>query len=177
MEKTGKFIFLGILTIALSQLLLVSCFEEDKTDYAAQERAILDKFLLDNNITEQPTASGLYFLPDDTGSGPFAELGDTVSIYFAGFQLNGQIIATNIESVAIEHNVEEYYQIYIGPDPFVFVLGDPGNVIPGIEEGLTYMKAGGTATMIIPSDIAIPGTFITLLYDIELLEVIKPSAK
>jgi len=174
MKKTGKFIFLGILTIALSQLILVGCFEEDNTDYAAQERKILEQYLLDNNITVDPTASGLYFIPGDTGTGPFAEIGDTLNMYFAGFTLYDKIIATNIQSVAIEYGVEEYFTNY---DPLIFRLGDPGIIIPGIEEGLTYMKAGGTATMILPSDIAIPGTYTTLLYNIQVLEVIEPGSQ
>jgi FKBP-type peptidyl-prolyl cis-trans isomerase 2 len=95
-------------------------------------------------------------------------------MYYAGFTIQGSIVGTNIESVAIEYGVEEYFTDF---DPYVFKLGEPGNVTPGIEEGLTYMNAGSTATLIMPSDIAIPGTYVTLIYDIELLEVREPGTK
>ena len=174
MKNTSKIIFLGLFILIISKLLLVSCIKEENIDYAKQERDLLDKYLQDNNITVDPTASGLYFIPGDTGTGPFAELGDTISMYYAGFTIQGSIVGTNIESVAIEYGVEEYFTDF---DPYVFKLGEPGNVTPGIEEGLTYMNAGSTATLIMPSDIAIPGTYVTLIYDIELLEVREPGTK
>jgi FKBP-type peptidyl-prolyl cis-trans isomerase FkpA len=173
MKKAGKFIALGLIAVALSQLLFVGCLEEDKTDYYAEEMKLLQEFLEQNNITVEPTASGLYFLPSDTGTGPYAEIGDSVSIYYAGFTLVGNIIATNIESVAIEYGVQDYFTDYT---PFTFKLGEEGYVIEGIEEGLTYMREGGKATLIIPSPIAVPETYTTLLYNIELIEVIKPSS-
>ncbi len=172
MKKAGKFIVVGLFAIAIFQLLFVGCLEEDNTDYYAEEMKLLQQFLEANDITVEPTASGLYFLPGDTGTGPYAEIGDSVSIYYAGFTLHGGIVATNIESIAIEYGVEYYFDDY---SPFAFKLGDEGYVVEGIEEGLTYMREGGTATMIIPSPIAIPETYKTLMYDIELIEVIKPS--
>jgi len=172
MKKAGKLILFGLLIVTFSQLLFVGCLEEDNKDYYAEEMKLLQQFLEQNDITVEPTASGLYFLPSDTGTGEYAEIGDSVSIYYAGFNLIGSIIATNIESVAIEYGVEDFFTDY---SPFTFKLGEEGYVVEGIEEGLTYMREGGTATMIIPSPIAIPETYTTLLYDIELIEVIKPS--
>lgn len=171
MKKVGKFISTGLLIVALAQLFFVGCIEEDKIDYAAQEQAILQQYLLDNNIIVAPKESGLYFIPGDTGTGPYAEIGDTVSIYYAGFYLNGGIIATNIEAVAIEYNVTAYFTDYT---PETFILGDEGYyIMEGLVEGLTYMREGGTATMILPSQIAVPQTFNTLRYEIELIEVLK----
>ncbi len=172
MKRTGKFIVLGLLAIAFSQFLFTGCLEDDERDYLAEEMKMLEQFLEQNGITAEPTESGLYFLPGDTGTGPYAEIGDSVSIYFAGYYLTGGLVTTNIESVAIDHGMEEYFTDYT---PFEFKLGEEGIVVEGIEEGLTYMREGGTATMIIPSPIAIPEIYTTFLYEIELLEVIKPS--
>jgi FKBP-type peptidyl-prolyl cis-trans isomerase FkpA len=172
MKKAGRFIVLGLFALLFSQFLIVSCLEEDKTDYYAQEMKILEQFLEQNDITVEPTASGLYFLPGDTGTGPYAEIGDSVSIYYAGYYLTGGLIATNIESIAIDYGMEYYFTDYT---PFSFPLGEEGYVFKGIEEGLTYMREGGKATMIIPSPLAFPELYTTYLYDIELVEVIKPS--
>jgi FKBP-type peptidyl-prolyl cis-trans isomerase len=63
-------------------------------------------------------------------------------------------------------------------EPFSFTLGT-GGVIPGWEEGLLGMKAGGVRQLIIPPDLAygesgagdtIPAN-ATLIFDIELLEI------
>ncbi len=172
MKSTGKLILFGLFIVTFSQLLFISCLEEDNTDYYAEEMKLLEQFLEENDITVEPTASGLYFLPGDTGTGEYAEIGDSVSIYYAGYYLTGSLIATNIESVAVEYGMEYYFTDYT---PFSFPLGEEGYVFEGIEEGLTYMREGGTATMIIPSPLAFPELYNTYLYDIELIEVIKPS--
>ena len=177
MKKAVKRTLIGLLILSFSQILMVGCLDDDTPDYAAQEKKILEQYLLDNNITVEPTESGLYFIQGEIGTGPFAELGDSVSIYFAGFTLGGNIIATNIEAVAIEYEVEDYEQIYIGPDPFIFKLGDPGKVVEGIEEGLTYMNEGASATLIIPSDIGIVGSYVTVRYEIELVDLVEPAVK
>ncbi len=171
MKKTGRFIVLGLFALIFSQSLFVSCLEEDKTDYYAEEMRILQQFLDQNDITTEPTESGLYFLLGDTGTGPFPQIGDSVSIYYAGYYLTGALVATNIESVAIDYGMEYYFTDYT---PFSFILGEEGYVFEGIEEGLTYMREGSTATMIFPSTLAFPGSYTSYLYDIELIEVIKP---
>lgn len=170
MKKARTISIMGLFAILFSQLLFTGCLEEDKTDYYAEEMKILQAFLDQNDITAEPTASGLYFLPGDTGTGPYAEIGDSVSIYYSGFTLQGNIISTNVESVAIDYGVEEFFNDYT---PLTFVLGEEGFVFEGIEEGLTYMREGGTATLIIPSPLAVPETYQTLLYEIELFELIK----
>ena len=55
-----------------------------------------------------------------------------------------------------------------------------GQLISGFEEGVSYMKPGGKASLIIPSDLGygpvggniIPG-FTTLVFDVELISITK----
>lgn len=154
------FIFLG--------LLMGGCLE-DNIDYEAREKKEREKYLEENNITVEPTESGLYFIPIDTGYGDYAEMGDSVTINFEGYLLDGSLLTTNIEDVAVEHDAYNPYENY---GPYTFVMGT-GYMIAGVEEGLTYMREGATAKMIIPSDLAFPGSYRSVLYIVYFLELGK----
>ena len=164
------YLIYGLLLGLAGQFLITGCIDDDSPDYEAEEKAERDRFLQENNITVEPTASGLYFILVESGTGPLAEIGDSVCIYYAGFYLNGSLFATNVEEVAIEHGLQNYFTDY---NPFWFILGEEGNVIEGIEEGLTYMNEGARAVMVIPSNIGLVGSYQTVLYDVKLIELIE----
>jgi FKBP-type peptidyl-prolyl cis-trans isomerase FkpA len=157
------------MSLILLCLLPVGCLEDD-IDYAAREKKEREKYLEENNITVEPTESGLYFIPIDTGYGDFAEMGDRVTINFEGYLLNGNLLTTNIEAVAVEYDMYNPYETY---EPYTFVLGD-GDMIDGVEEGLTYMREGATAKMIIPSELSFPGSYRSLLYYVYFLDLVQP---
>lgn len=168
MRNGLKYFRISVMGAVLLGLLLAGCMGDD-TDYEAKEKKERDNFLAENNITIEPTASGLYFIPGDTGYGEYAEMGDTVIINFEGYFLDGRILTTNMEEVAVEHDVYSIYETY---EPYKFVLGT-GYMIDGIEEGLTYMREGASATMIIPSELSFPGSYKTLLYYVYFLDLGK----
>ena len=155
-------------SLILLSLLLGGCLEED-IDYEAREKKEREKYLEENNITVDPTESGLYFIPLDTGYGDFAEIGDSVTINFEGYFLNGVLLTTNIEAVAVENDAYNQYEIY---EPYTFVMGT-GHMIEGVEEGLTYMREGASAMMIMPSEISFPGSYRSLLYYVYFLDLGK----
>jgi len=156
---------IGAIVPILFGIILAGCLGDD-INYEAREKKEREKYLEENNITVEPTESGLYVLIQDSGYGEFAEMGDTVTIEFKGYFLNGRLLTTNIEAVAIEHEIYSPYEIY---EPLTFVLG-AGLIIDGIEEGLTYMREGATAMLIIPSKLSFPGSYRTLLYFIYFLD-------
>jgi FKBP-type peptidyl-prolyl cis-trans isomerase FkpA len=157
------------MSLILLGLLLGGCLEED-IDYAAREKKEREKYLEENNITVEPTESGLYFIPLDTGYGDYAEMGDSVTINFEGYLLDGSLLTTNIEAVAVEYDLYNPYETY---EPYTFVLGE-GHMIDGIEEGLTYMREGASAKMIIPSALSFPGSYRSLLYYVNFLDLVQP---
>ena len=71
----------------------------------------------------------------------------------------------------------------VGAAKLIFPCGE-GEMIPGFEEGITYMKEGGKATLLLPSKLAY-GTqgfysiagYTALLYDVELVKVVHVSKK
>jgi FKBP-type peptidyl-prolyl cis-trans isomerase len=85
---------------------------------------------------------------------------------YTGKFLNGNVFDTNA-----------------GGADLVIIVGG-GAYIPGLEEGITYMKEGGKATLLIPSKLAygtsglynIPG-YTPLLFDIQLVKVIPGPGK
>jgi FKBP-type peptidyl-prolyl cis-trans isomerase len=127
----------------------------------ANEPTLRDKYLKDNKITVKPLPSGLYYVPVIVGTGPKAEPGKMVKVHYTGKLLNGKVFDSSIDRKS----------------PIEFMLGR-GQVIKGWDEGISMMRQGGKATLIIPSNIAysdrdmgvIP-PYSTLVFDVELVEV------
>ena len=127
-----------------------------------EEPAKLAKFIKENNITVEPTESGMYFIEIKEGDGIFPKAGDRVSVEYVGTLLDG----TEFESSLIRGK------------PYSFVVGAKA-VIDGWEEAILKMKEGGKARIIIPSSLAYGGAtkgkLITyhspLIFEIELLKI------
>ncbi len=132
---------------------------EKEAEKKTKETAAANKKLMEGaTITE----SGLAYIMVKEGSGIQAENGKTVSVHYTGKLTDG----TKFDS-SLDRN-----------QPIEFVLGQ-GRVIKGWDEGISYLKVGGKATFIIPSDLAygergaggvIPPN-ATLIFDVELVDV------
>lgn len=111
----------------------------------------------------QTTATGLQYIEIEAGSGPVPNVGDTVTVHYTGTLEDG----TEFDSSA-------------GAEPIEFPLG-VGYVIPGWDEGISLMREGGKAQLIIPPELAygpqerpnIPANS-TLYFDVELVSVAPP---
>ena len=160
MMRKSRFLYMFI----LAALLLQGCVKS--TDYEAEEKKAIQEFLAKNNITTPPTESGLYYLEKTEGTGRQPVDSDTVSINYIVSYLNGVVFDTNIEDVAREHNIYSPGRDYV---PFVFVKGT-NQAIEGMDEGVGYMKEGGEAILIVPSNLAYHD-YNALVFYVELLEV------
>jgi len=140
--------------------------EQEALNEAAkvEESVNRDKYLTDNNITVEPTESGLIFIETKAGTGKMPVEGDKVKVHYTGYLLDGTKFDSSLDR----------------DQPFIFDLGQ-GRVIKGWDEGVAMMKIGGKAKLIIPSSIAygprgagglIP-PFSTLVFDVELLGIEK----
>ena len=138
------------------------------------ELVILKQYLTDNNITTEPTASGLIFISKKKGTGKQAVAGKKVKVNYEGMFLDGTYFDTSVEEAAKANGIFNPQRPY---GPFDFDLG-VGQVIKGWDEGIAMLKEGGKARLIIPSKIAYgsaprPGApYSTLIFDVELIEVI-----
>ncbi|NOY36051.1 MAG: hypothetical protein GXO83_00575 [Chlorobi bacterium] len=160
MRKLTWIFVLTVLAAGIS-----SCIKS--IDYAAQEKKERDDFIAKNGITEPPKASGLYYIPQDSGTGLQPGTGDTVRINFIASRLNLVIFDTNIEEIARQNGIWMPDRVY---EPLRFIVGDK-SVIDGVDEGVKYMKEGGNAMLIIPSELAYQN-YETVLFYVELVDVL-----
>ena len=134
------------------------------TKYEKEEAAAIEGYLASNsnlNFIIQP--SGLYYLELEAGTGRQAITSDTAAVIYTGSLIDGSVFDTNVGSDLLIRPVNE------------------GLLIPGFDEGITLMKEGGKALLLIPSKLAygtqgfygIPG-YSPLLFNIELVQV-KPG--
>jgi len=140
------------------------------------EQTELNAYLAANNIEVEPTASGMYYISKKEGTGRQAEAGKKVKVNYSGFLLNGTYFDSSVEEVAKEQGLYDQRRTY---GPLDFELG-ARQVIQGWDEGIAMMKVGGTARLVIPSNLAYganprPGgviqPFNTLVFDVELVDV------
>ncbi|MFC2102440.1 FKBP-type peptidyl-prolyl cis-trans isomerase [Bacteroidota bacterium] len=135
--------------------------EMEKSLVKSQEAGKIKAYVKENNITVQPTPSGLYYIETVKGTGAKAESGKKVKVHYTGTLLDGTKFDSSLDR----------------GDPFSFTLGQ-GQVIKGWDEGIAMMNVGGKAKLIIPSslayedrDMGVIKPYSTLLFDVELIEV------
>lgn len=124
-----------------------------------EEQGKRDKYIADNKIKVQPSATGLYYIETKKGNGNNPKPTDIVTVHYTGKLLDGTVFDSSVQR----------------GQPAEFPLN---GVIAGWIEGLQLMKKGGKATLIIPSALAYGGQeggpippFSTLLFDVELIDI------
>jgi FKBP-type peptidyl-prolyl cis-trans isomerase len=160
MRKRKNNLFLSGLVL-LTVILAISCDPARKLE--KQERDEIQQYVLSNNITVKPKASGLYYIEILEGVGDTPAKNDSVFVRYTGLLLSGYTFDSNLDST----------------DPFRFKIGAV-EVIPGFEEGVTYMKKGGQAKILLPSSLAygkignyyggIPG-YTPVIFELELVDL------
>jgi FKBP-type peptidyl-prolyl cis-trans isomerase len=102
---------------------------------------LIQEYLKKNNINAQKTASGLYFVITQPGTGANPSKGQEVSMNYTGTLLDGTKFDSN-EDPKFSH-----------VETFKFKLGT-GQVIKGWDEGIALLNKGAKATLIVPSPLA-----------------------
>lgn len=124
------------------------------------ELQLLSKYLENANIQTSPTSSGLYYIDIETGSGKQAQIGDYVQIHYTLTLIDGRLIETTLDKKPIYFKVGEYKDI------------------KGMNEGICYMREGGSAKLIIPSSLGYGSMtkndilpYSTLIFEIQLISI------
>ena len=121
-----------------------------------------------SNTPTNPTAN-VPFSRDDLllGTGTEATTGKTLTVKYTGWLYD----TTQTDRKGI------IFDTSVGGTAFSFTLG-VGDVIPGWDQGLVGMRAGGLRRLIIPPSLAYGGLrrysippYSTLIFDVELVDV------
>lgn len=125
------------------------------------------EFLEKNKSAEgvKTTASGLQFSVIKEGTGATPKKEDTVKCHYVGTLINGEKFDSSVDR----------------GQPAEFPVG---GVIPGWTEALQMMKVGSKYKLFIPPELAygpsgrpgIPANS-ALIFEVELLDIVKPAAK
>jgi len=116
----------------------------------AKDTVAIDNFLKEKNIKAMTTSSGLRYIITQAGHGDVVKDGQTASVNYAGYLLNGKYFDTSIESVAKAKNLYQEGRKY---GPYDVQVGR-GGVIRGWEDALKLMNKGSKMTVYIPSTLA-----------------------
>ncbi len=149
-------IFFGIVLI----LSVTSCSNPAKKA-EREEEALINRYLTDNpNLDFVKETSGLYFLEVQPGQGNIAVTHDTAYVKYTGKFLDGTVFDTNVGDA----------------DTLIFLVNE-GYLIPGFDEGITYMKQGAKAMFLVPSYLAYGSSgyympaYTPVLFDVELVKL------
>ena len=131
--------------------------------------SLLQAYFAKNNLHPTKTASGLYYIIKNEGTGDLPKPGHVMNMYYTGRLLNGNIFDTNQDST-FHHQ-----------DPLRVDLGK-GKVIKGWDEGLAMLKKGAVASFFIPSSLAygpkdrgpIPANSV-LIFDVTVKDIMTPA--
>lgn len=118
--------------------LVTGCMKtEAPADYSAVDDATIQKYLADNKITTaQKQASGVYYVPVVTNpTGAKVVIGKQALVLYTGTLLDGTVFAAS----SLRDN-----------RPLALIVGQ--GIYPyGLEEGISLMRMGEKATLLIPS--------------------------
>ncbi|SNR41593.1 FKBP-type peptidyl-prolyl cis-trans isomerase [Maribacter sedimenticola] len=149
--------------VPLLLLLVVSCLPDNSkseiptTDFTAANEEEIITYINDNNLDAQKSASGLYYVIENQGTGAAPTASSDVTVAYKGYFTDGSVFDDS------------------QGDGITFNLS---GVIAGWTEGITYFNEGGSGILLIPSRLAygnagrsgIPGGAV-LIFDIELQSV------
>ena len=124
-----------------------------KSETARMEKAreeepdLIKQYVAVNQITQQPTRSGLYIIEKKKGNGPMVEQGKAVKVNYTGKLLDGKVFDTSVKSVAQEAGIYNPARNY---EPLSYVVGEM-SLIQGWEQAMSTLRQGSVATIIMPS--------------------------
>jgi len=168
-----------MLLIGAVMLISFSGCEED-TNYdalMAEEERYFDLYM-DARYPDVAPIDGLYYIEYQEGEGASPDTGDYVLINYLAYTIPDEtVVDTYNEEWARDYNLYNSEVLY-GPYKYKH-----GTEMEGLKRGISMMKEGGIARILFKSDLGYGadglgqiGRFESLMYDIELLEVIDSPA-
>ena len=144
--------------IVMAFVLVTACNKsDDSVDYVQKNDDDIVAYIDENNLDAQKSASGLYYVIDEPGSGEQPTATSNVTVAYKGYFLDGKTFDQS-DADGISFGLQQ--------------------VIKGWTEGITYFKEGGKGKLLVPSHLGygsqdrrgIPGGSV-LIFDIHLISV------
>ncbi len=168
--KTFNPILKPILFMAIV-LFISSCLDDKETEVPrteADELQELNTFLLQLEAEDfdiDTTALGLYYINIKDGTGPVPLAGDSISVKYIGYFMDGYPFDSSYKSetdTTLNFRYKEF------------------RLVEGFEDGISLMNKGSEITMIIRSSLGygpydyytIPG-YSTIIFDVELVDIFE----
>ncbi len=133
-----------------------------------KERVDMENYLRENYPDAIPAESGLYYHRIQIGKGELPKTGQTVEVHYTGYLFDGTKFDSSLDR----------------GEPLVFQYG-LGQMIPGFDEVVGYMRKGERGVLILPSKLAygergsgnrIP-PYTPLVFEIEMLDFYDTKSK
>jgi FKBP-type peptidyl-prolyl cis-trans isomerase FkpA len=164
MKHTGK--RTRILAVAGIIVILVASCNPYKKYEKEQADKITEYINSHPEYNFQLKSSGLYYCDVTVGTGLAAAIHDTAFVKYTAKFLTDKTFDTNV-----------------GTNDTLILPVNEGWVIQGFDEGITYMKVGGKAVLIVPSDLAYGNTgysfpaWTPILFELDLVKLTPHSGK
>jgi FKBP-type peptidyl-prolyl cis-trans isomerase len=132
----------------------------------------MNEYIIKNNITSKPTASGLYYIEKTKGTGGTPVKGCKVKVNYTLRNLDGKVLDTSDKDIAVKAGMNMDNNPF---EPLQIPVGE-GLVIPGFDEALMMMSVGTKALLIIPPYLGYGEQgggpiepYTTLVFDVEMI--------
>jgi FKBP-type peptidyl-prolyl cis-trans isomerase FkpA len=147
-----------LLSSLLVVFLFASCAKKKAEKQAKEDDQIIQEYIAAHNLTATKTASGLYVVIENPGTGAACNSFSTVKASYKGYLTNGEVFDSS-SAAGIDFNLQ--------------------SVIAGWTEGIPYFKEGGYGKLLIPSALGygtngsgpIPANAV-IIFDVKLIQVL-----
>lgn len=164
-----KRIVTGIL-LAFFAIAFFACKENDLEKQRENELKKLDEFIRNHYADVERRPSGLYYIEMEEGSGDSIQIGDRVQLFYDLWTLDSVLVT--------QTGRYEPVQVTVFPPTQLSSSASSAQNTLGLHEALTYMKEGGKARLIMPSELAfgqygaysLPG-FTSVILEVEAYKV------
>lgn len=112
--------------------------EKELGAFKAKEVSEVEAFVKKSGVNAQRTSNGIYVQVLTPGNGNPIDSGKYVSVKYTGMTLDGKVFDSNVDST------------FNHMEPLNFTVG-AGQMIPGFDEGVRLLRAGGKGVLFIPS--------------------------
>nr|WP_315148182.1 FKBP-type peptidyl-prolyl cis-trans isomerase [uncultured Flavobacterium sp.] len=148
-----------LVTALLALTLFISCTKDNNStvDYTAKNEQEIKDYIAKNNLTAQRSATGLYYVINNLGTGTQPTANSNVTVAYKGYFTDGKIFDQS-SAAGISFGLNQ--------------------VIKGWTEGIPYFKTGGNGILLVPAHLGygstangpIPGGSV-LIFDVKLIAV------